>query len=137
VELMIDHGVGPYRADGRFKCVAGRKVAYITGEGNLYPCPSLMAAPFLVGNVFETDLAELVASPALHWVRRIRRHELAEPCRSCENKKCSGGCRGAAYAATGDVYAAPAYCNFQRRKGASEPRREHRPRVHDSGSTAT
>ncbi|HOU93475.1 MAG TPA: radical SAM protein [Polyangiaceae bacterium] len=118
VDLVIDHGVGPWREDGRFRCVAGRHVAYITSEGDLYPCPSLMHPPFRVGNVFREGLAALLASPALHRVRRLRRRELAEPCRSCPTPRCSGGCRGAAYAATGDVRAAPAYCNYLRRTGA-------------------
>jgi len=115
VDLVIDHGIGPWREDGHFRCVAGRDVAYITGEGDLYPCPSLMFDPFKVGNVYETRLEELLRRPALHRVRTIRRSELAEPCRSCANVSCSGGCRGAAFAATGDVCAAPAYCNVQRR----------------------
>ncbi len=118
VDLVIDHGIGPWRADGHFRCVAGRNVAYITAEGDLYPCPSLMFPPFKVGNVYREGLAALLASPELHRVRRIRRRDLAEPCRSCENTRCTGGCRGAAYAATGDVHAAPEYCNFLRRTGA-------------------
>lgn len=115
LDLVIDHGIGPWREDGRFQCVAGRAVVYITGEGDLYPCPSLMFEAFKVGNVYEEGLARLLEDPRLHLVRRIPRAELAEPCRSCANVACSGGCRGAAYAATGDVRAAPAYCNVQRR----------------------
>jgi len=121
-DLIIDHGIGPWRADGQFACVAGKKVAYITGEGDLYPCPSLMHEPFKVGNVYDTDLAELLARPQLHSVRRMGRKTLDEPCRSCAAPRCSGGCRGAAYAATGNVRAAPAYCNYQRRSKAAVDR---------------
>jgi radical SAM protein with 4Fe4S-binding SPASM domain len=122
-DLVIDHGIGPWRTDGHFACVAGKKVAYITGEGDLYPCPSLMYEPFKVGNVFDTNLAELLARPSLHAVRRMGRQSLDEPCRSCAAPRCTGGCRGAAYAATGDVRAAPVYCNYHRRTvGAESPR---------------
>jgi len=120
VDLVIDHGVGPWRADGGFACVSGREVAYITGEGDLYPCPSLMYEPFKVGNVYERGLRDLLDSKALSAVRELPRSELAEPCRSCPSPVCSGGCRGAVFAATGDLRAAPAYCNFRRRLAATE-----------------
>lgn len=116
---VIDHAIGPWQGDGRFACVAGLRVVYITSEGDLFPCSSLVHDAFRVGNVYQTPLLELLARPSLHRVRRIRRGDLAEPCRSCENHGCSGGCRGATFAATGDLFATPPYCGFLRRSASA------------------
>jgi radical SAM protein with 4Fe4S-binding SPASM domain len=121
VQLVIDHGIGPWRADGCFQCVAGRQVAYITGEGDLYPCPSLMYAPFKVGNVHQTGLQTLLESPELQRVSCVGRQQLEGACGSCSVSECTGGCWGAAFAATGELLAAPAYCNFQRRIASEQP----------------
>jgi radical SAM protein with 4Fe4S-binding SPASM domain len=114
--LLIDHGIGPWRSDGDFRCMSGGEVAYISADGTLYPCPGLIFDEFRVGNVYETPVAQLLASPALARVRTLGRGELAEPCRSCGVERCTGGCRGAAYAASGDIHAPPEYCNAARRR---------------------
>ena len=113
--MLIDHGIGPWKETGEFQCQSGLDVAYIGAEGNLYPCPGLIFEDFVVGNVFETPVSELLRSEALSKVRRMTRTDLEEPCRSCENEACSGGCRGAAFATFGDIRAAPTYCNWRRR----------------------
>ena len=115
--VLIDHGLGPWQDDAEFRCDAGESVVYISAEGDLYPCPGSIHEPFRVGNVWETPLEELLASPRMAVVRCVARAELAEPCRSCSITSCSGGCRGAAHALTGNVRAAPAYCNLIRRLG--------------------
>jgi AdoMet-dependent heme synthase len=114
--VLIDHGLGPWQDDAEFRCDAGESVVYISAEGDLYPCPGSIHEPFKVGNVWETPLAELLASPRMDAVRRLERRELSAPCRSCTIPGCSGGCRGAAHALTGNVRAAPAYCNRLRRQ---------------------
>jgi len=122
IRVLLDHGLGPWTADGHFACGAGRRVVYVAATGDLYPCTGLIFEPFKIGNALETPLAELLASPAMHTVRRIRRSELGEPCRSCTHPRCSGGCRGFAFAATGDLRSAPPYCNVRRRLEASRAR---------------
>jgi radical SAM protein with 4Fe4S-binding SPASM domain len=115
--LLIDHGIGPWRSDGDFTCMSGRNVAYISSDGFIYPCPGLLFDEFRVGNVYETPVAQLVASPAMGRVRTLGRATLAEPCRSCGVERCTGGCRGAIYAASGgDLLAPPTYCNAARRR---------------------
>jgi radical SAM protein with 4Fe4S-binding SPASM domain len=115
IRLLVDHGIGPWPADGCFACVAGERVAYLTASGELYPCPGLLFPPFAVGRVDETPLAELLASPRMDEIRTLARGTLGEPCGSCTVVGCSGGCRGAAYAATGSPSAAPQYCAQRRR----------------------
>jgi radical SAM protein with 4Fe4S-binding SPASM domain len=115
VGVLVDHGIGPWNEKGSFLCDSGEAIAYISSEGDLYPCPGLIFPPFRVGNVHETPLAELLASPALGRVRGTPRSSLGEPCRSCGHDACSGGCRGAAFATTGSELSAPVYCNVLRR----------------------
>lgn len=116
VGMLIDHGIGPWKADGSFRCDSGEAVCYISSEGDLYPCPGLIFDRFKVGNVYETPIAELLESPAMSRVRSIDRASIGEPCASCDNDRCSGGCRGAAFATSGSELAAPRYCNVLRRK---------------------
>jgi AdoMet-dependent heme synthase len=114
LSISIDHAMGPWQESGEFHCDSGKRVAYVSAEGDLYPCPSLIARPFRVGNVFETPVEQLLASPRMSLVRSIRRDQISGPCGSCLNQLCHGGCRGLAYAATGDPYGAVSYCHFCR-----------------------
>jgi len=114
IRAVTDHSMGPWRSHGDFHCDAGLGVAYISAEGDLYPCPSTIFEELVVGNVFQTPLERLLRSPGLARVRAISRRQLAEPCASCANIRCSGGCRGAARA-RGNLCGAPFYCNLIRR----------------------
>ena len=114
LQLFIDHGIGPWNETASFHCDAGRDVAYVSSEGDLYPCPSLIFPPFRVGNVFTTPIAELLDAPAMSAVRTLPKNELGEPCCTCKNIHCTGGCRGAAYATFDDVRAGPPFCHVNR-----------------------
>jgi len=39
ITALTDHGIGPWNEAASFRCDAGENVAYISSEGNLYPCP--------------------------------------------------------------------------------------------------
>lgn len=117
--VIIDHGIGPWQEEGAFQCDSGKAVCYISSEGDLYPCPGLIFDRFKVGNVYETPITELLESPNMSRIREICPADLTEPCTSCENSRCSGGCRGAAYAISGSELAAPIYCNLLRRRSAT------------------
>jgi radical SAM protein with 4Fe4S-binding SPASM domain len=116
IQIFIDHGLGPWHHTGSFSCTAGRDVAYISAEGDLYPCPGLIFDQFKVGNVFATPVGELLASPTMTAVHRIPKSQLNGPCATCPNDRCSGGCRGAALAATGDWLTAIRYCFVRRER---------------------
>jgi radical SAM protein with 4Fe4S-binding SPASM domain len=111
--ITIDHAIGPWSSSGTFCCESGKRVAYVSAEGDLYPCPSLISEPFRVGNVFDTPIRKLLEHPAMSRVRQISRHQLRGPCATCSNQGCRGGCRGAAFAFTGDVHGANPYCYFR------------------------
>jgi pyrroloquinoline quinone biosynthesis protein E len=122
LQVYIDHGIGPWRADGSFECKAGTTVAYLSSEGDLYPCPGLIHEPFKVGNIHETPLAELLVSPAMHAVRNTPKSAIEGPCSTCDNERCSGGCRGAAYAHCGNVLGPVSYCHFAPETGQARLR---------------
>lgn len=124
IDIFFDHGIGPWDDAGAFTCSSGAEVAYVTAEGDLYPCPGLVFPPFRVGNVFETPAGDLLRSKAMAQARCLRKEDLSGLCRTCDNDLCSGGCRGQAWAERGDLRAGVTYCNVRRRDGAAvEPRR--------------
>jgi radical SAM protein with 4Fe4S-binding SPASM domain len=86
----------------------------VSAEGDLYPCPGVIFDRFKVGNVFETPLGDLLASPAMARMRNLRKADTSGPCATCPNDACSGGCRGASYAAFGDENHAPPFCTVYR-----------------------
>jgi AdoMet-dependent heme synthase len=114
LRILIDHGIGPWIEGAAFQCESGSRVAYLSAEGDLYPCPGLVFDAFKVGNVYETPVGALLARPAMSAVRCIPRREIRGDCQACSNAACSGGCRGRAYAATGDIRGAVPYCNLRR-----------------------
>lgn len=118
LQIFIDHGIGPWLESGEFACSAGRAVAYVSAEGDLYPCPGLLFDAFKVGNVLDTPISELLDHPAMSRGRSSPRAEIQGSCSNCANARCSGGCRGAAFARTGDLFGAVAYCNVARLGGA-------------------
>jgi radical SAM protein with 4Fe4S-binding SPASM domain len=104
--VSVDHGFGPTPKAPYHQCFAGIKVAYLEANGDLYPCPWLIAPPFLVGNTRRTPLAELLCGPEVRRTTVLERHHLREPCCSCTNHQCFGGCRGMAWVVHNEVLAA-------------------------------
>lgn len=114
--LSIDHGIGPWDPSGAFRCTSGKEIAYISCEGDLYPCPGLLFPRFKVGNVFRQELGELLRSPAMFVCSGFNKRESIGPCATCTNGRCTGGCRGLSYSLWGDIRRSPPYCRV-RRKG--------------------
>lgn len=105
----------------RLGCGAGSRVLAVSGAGDAYPCHLLMLPEFGV------DLSSLTDSPAeirrqhasgsspwpvsmgnrrlkLDSKWRVPDVESIESCQGCDVRYfCGGGCRAAAYAATGDI----------------------------------
>ncbi|HEY3346594.1 MAG TPA: SPASM domain-containing protein, partial [Nitrospirota bacterium] len=86
-------------------CQAGDAVAFIGKTGLVYPCASM---PVALGDIRETTLREVWASPAREKVVSDIRTIPAD-CASCaEASLCKGGCRGLAWVMTGRDSADPA-----------------------------
>jgi radical SAM protein with 4Fe4S-binding SPASM domain len=92
-------------------CTAGSSSFYITPDGKIAPCPFLR--DLTAGDVRERDIKEIWDnSPTFDIFRNITRGSLKGKCSNCEylGIMCYGGCRAAALAHTGDLYAGDPTC---------------------------
>lgn len=96
-EFWIHKGIG---------CHAGNMYFSLRPNGDIYPCTFL---PIKVGNIREKSLAEIWrTSPVLQNLRN--RQTLKGECGGCEYREGCGGCRGRAYACTGDYLESDPVC---------------------------
>ena len=88
-------------------CSAGRGFVYIKPNGDVWPCPYIEVS---CGNVREKPFADIWrTAPVFHDLRR-REQLLKGQCGECEYRRLCGGCRGRAWAITGDYLAADPSC---------------------------
>lgn len=87
-------------------CQAGLGQGCIGPEGDVTPCVML---PVVVGNIRQQSLEELwPTSPIIQTLQD--RSNLKGWCHSCDQREKCGGCRGVAYAYTGDLLAPDPRC---------------------------
>jgi len=98
-------------------CSAGRGFVYIKPNGDVWPCPFIEVG---CGNVRRTPFDTIwTESPVLKDLRR--REELLEGrCGECEFRRMCGGCRGRAWATTGDYLAEDPSCFIHSSNGSEE-----------------
>jgi radical SAM protein with 4Fe4S-binding SPASM domain len=88
-------------------CSAGRGFVYIKPDGELWPCPFIEVE---CGNVRDTSVATILnTSPVLKDLQN-RERLLKGRCGECEYRRLCGGCRGRAWATTGDYLAEDPSC---------------------------
>jgi radical SAM protein with 4Fe4S-binding SPASM domain len=95
----------------KISCTAGTSSFYLTPDGKVAPCPFLRN--FIAGDVRVSDIREIWDnSPTFDIFRNITRGSLKGKCGDCEylGIMCYGGCRAAALAHTGDLYADDPTC---------------------------
>ncbi|MEA2085865.1 MAG: radical SAM protein [Chloroflexota bacterium] len=80
-------------------CVAGSGLCYIKPDGEIWPCPFV---PLSGGNVREQPLKEIWYESELFQSLKDRERLTGEMCSQCRFKYICGGCRGRAYAHSGD-----------------------------------
>lgn len=87
-------------------CHAGKSYFSLRPNGDVYPCTFL---PVTVGNIMKQSLHEIwYDSPILNELRD--RRKLKGKCGECEFRENCGGCRGRAYACTGDYFESDPSC---------------------------
>jgi radical SAM protein with 4Fe4S-binding SPASM domain len=87
-------------------CHAGINYLSLRPNGDVYPCPFLQIK---VGNIREKSLTEMwYGSELLKTLRN--RSLLSGKCGDCEYREACGGCRGRAYAYSGDFLAEDPVC---------------------------
>jgi radical SAM protein with 4Fe4S-binding SPASM domain len=88
-------------------CSAGRGFVYVKPNGDVWPCPFIEVS---CGNVRETPFSTIWATaPVLHNLRH-REQLLKGQCGECQYRKLCGGCRGRAWAISGDYLAEDPSC---------------------------
>jgi len=87
-------------------CHAGIVYFSLRPDGDVYPCTFL---PVKVGNIREQSLADIWRNSKLHKELR-QRSKLKGKCGECEYRETCGGCRGRAYACTGDYLETDPVC---------------------------
>jgi len=79
-------------------CAAGWGLVYVKPDGEVWPCPFV---PISGGNVKDKSLGSIWRNGDI-FVKLRDRNRLTGTCGECENRYICGGCRGKAYAASGD-----------------------------------
>jgi radical SAM protein with 4Fe4S-binding SPASM domain len=93
-------------------CLAGTGVAFISYQGEVYPCGYL---PVLAGNLHSQSLAEIwETAPVFQQLRDSS--NLKGKCGYCEFRNICMGCRARAFAATGDFMDEEPCCVYQPRR---------------------
>lgn len=95
----------------RVGCSAGVSDVVITPSGNILPCTFLR--DFVAGNLRENSLKDIWKNSQIFNVfRDLKSNQLEGECRTCEYVPdyCQGGCRAAAFACTGSLFAQDPHC---------------------------
>jgi radical SAM protein with 4Fe4S-binding SPASM domain len=100
-------------------CLAGTGVAFISYQGEVYPCGYL---PVLAGNLQEQSLAEIWENASVFKQLRDTAN-LKGKCGYCEFRNVCMGCRARAFAATGDFLNEEPFCVYEPRTVEALPRR--------------
>jgi radical SAM protein with 4Fe4S-binding SPASM domain len=88
-------------------CSAGRGFVYIKPNGEVWPCPFVEVS---CGNVRETPFSTIWTESPVFADLRAREERLQGQCGECEYRRLCGGCRGRAWATTGDYLAEDPSC---------------------------
>ena len=89
-------------------CLAGFGVLFVGHQGDVFPCGYL---PIKCGNILEQNLSEIwYGSKDLARMRDSS--SLEGKCGLCGYREVCGGCRGRAYAATGNYMAEEPFCAY-------------------------
>jgi len=88
-------------------CSAGRGFVYIKPNGEVWPCPFIEVS---CGSVRETAFSKIWATSPVFTDLRAREKKLQGQCSECQYKRLCGGCRGRAWAATGNYLAEDTSC---------------------------
>ena len=88
-------------------CSAGRGFVYIKPNGEVWPCPFIEVS---CGNVRQTPFPVIWSTSRIFKDLRARERLLKGQCGECEYRRLCGGCRGRAWATTGDYLAEDPSC---------------------------
>jgi radical SAM protein with 4Fe4S-binding SPASM domain len=95
-------------------CAAGRGFVYIKSNGDVWPCPFVGVK---AGNARKTKFKEIYEESQVFINLRNREEVLKGYCGDCKYNTICGGCRGRAWAYTGDYLAEDPSCFIRQQWG--------------------
>jgi len=111
LDVIIDCPTGLLPGQPGFQCYAGSAAIYVCSTGEVYPCTALMTPEYLVGNVRERPVGEILRDRRMSRIHSQLRRKPAGRCARCSRLEvCNGGCPGRTLAASGDVRAEAPAC---------------------------
>ena len=89
------------------ECFKHKFSCFVTLDGNVYPCKGL---PLSIGNLHKNTLKKILADSEI--IENLNNHKsmIKGPCRRCNKFSNCYGCRGRAFALTGDYLASDPIC---------------------------
>lgn len=99
-------------------CAAGRGFVYIKANGDVWPCPFV---EINAGNIRQASFRKIYGEAEVFRHLREREELLKGMCGSCNYKTVCGGCRGRAYAYSGDYLAEDPRCFIREKKEIGNP----------------
>ena len=99
----------------RCKCAIGGAELSISASGDVYPCQLLHYPEFLIGNIHECKVSEMVSnSPVIEKCARMTVDNI-EGCSTCAIKYiCGGACRARAFHEGGDIMSSSPFCEYEK-----------------------
>lgn len=101
--ILFDPAFGPLPPNYEFhECIAGLRMLYISGNGDVYPCTSPLDHHYCVGNLHQRSIEDIWNDPAMTAIAQLPRDNLEGHCRDCSQfESCHGACRCVANAVCG------------------------------------
>lgn len=93
-----------------------KRMATITPEGDVVQCGSLISEQFVLGNIFEKPLMEILHSEKSRKLQNLRARSTKRYCGDCEFVTiCRGGCREHTFWSTGQFDGKYPLCDARKR----------------------
>ena len=100
----------------RCKCAVGGSEISISATGDVYPCQLLHYPEFLMGNVHEKNIREILSASSVVEQCAAMVVDNIEGCRDCFLRYvCGGACRARAYHECRNIMTSGTFCEYERR----------------------
>ena len=99
----------------RCKCAIGGAEISISASGDVYPCQLLHYPEFLIGNIHEGKISEMISdSPVLEKCAKMTVDNI-KGCATCAIKYiCGGACRARSFHECGDIMSTSPFCEYEK-----------------------
>ncbi|MCK5311842.1 MAG: SPASM domain-containing protein [Desulfobacteraceae bacterium] len=107
-EILSDQSIeSPPKDPVSIECLKHKYSCFVTLDGNIFPCKGL---PLPIGNIHKDTLSKILTDSEI--IENLKNHTsmIKGPCRQCNKFLNCYGCRGRAFALTGDYLASDPLC---------------------------